>query len=121
MEPSGSSVAPALKTLFMEYGQSLPLRIGLPACRRKRVSYFASVGLTKIFVAVIETPFSWDCGFQKVSSDGGSKIVCGAAGFFQLAHFQERHQERQSRFSSLIFVGAVGMQAVAATTGGRIV
>ena len=39
----------------------------------------------------------------------------------QRAHFQQCHQERQRGFRSLILIGAVGMQAVPATAGFRIV
>src|SRR4030081_2225588 len=40
---------------------------------------------------------------------------------FQLAHFEERHQEGKRRFRSLVLIGAVRVQAVAASTGAGIV
>jgi hypothetical protein len=38
-----------------------------------------------------------------------------------LAHFQERHQEGERGFGALILIGAIGMQAIAASAGGGIV
>src|SRR5258708_22334961 len=55
VEPFGSSVAPALKTLLMEYGQSLPVRIGLAVCRQNSVSYCFVIGFIKIFTALMES------------------------------------------------------------------
>src|SRR4029077_3584224 len=53
VEPFGSSVAPALKTLLMEYGQSLPVRIGLAVCRQNKVSYCFIIGFIEIFTALV--------------------------------------------------------------------
>src|SRR5690348_1566603 len=39
VDPFGSSVAPALNTLFIEYGQSLLVRMGLAGCRKNKASY----------------------------------------------------------------------------------
>src|ERR1700745_3977979 len=39
----------------------------------------------------------------------------------QQAHFDQRHQERQSRFCSLVFIYALGVQTVSATTSGGII
>src|ERR1700686_927933 len=41
--------------------------------------------------------------------------------FFQFAHFQEGHQKGERRFSSLVFIGTVGMQTVSAPARGNIV
>src|SRR5256885_978507 len=41
--------------------------------------------------------------------------------FSEQAHFDQRHQERQSRFCSLVFIHPLGVQTVSATTGGGIV
>src|SRR6266567_9093639 len=38
VDPSANNVAPALKTLLMEYGQSLALNIGFAGCRSRRGS-----------------------------------------------------------------------------------
>src|SRR5712691_4735370 len=38
VDPSANNVAPALKTLLMEYGQSLALKIGFAGCRSRRGS-----------------------------------------------------------------------------------
>ncbi len=50
---------------------------------------------------------------------GSSSLSAGSV--LQRAHFEQRHQERQRGFRSLILVGAVGMQAVPATAGFGIV
>jgi hypothetical protein len=54
---SGRRVAPALKTLFMEYGQSFAVKIGLAGYRVNRVSYFAMVAFmdnfAELFVGII--------------------------------------------------------------------
>src|ERR1700674_5991178 len=50
-----------------------------------------------------------------------SELVLRPVGFFQLAHFQERHQKRQRRLRTLIFIGPVRMEAVSTAAGGGIV
>src|SRR4029077_10250018 len=50
-----------------------------------------------------------------------SELFLSSVGFFQRTHFQERHQKGQSGFRSLIFICAVGMQAVSTSAGSRIV
>src|SRR5690349_24882456 len=56
VEPSGRSVAPALKTLLMEYGQSFPVKRGLAGCRQNSVSYCFIVAFIEVFTVHIESP-----------------------------------------------------------------
>src|SRR5277367_4523807 len=120
VEPSGKSVAPALNTLLMEYGQSFPVKIGLPPCRSNSVSYWFILGFVGIVITFIE---EGSCNFDSflrplhLASDLFSRTVV----FFYVTHFQKRHQERQRGFRSLIFVGSVRMQSVSATACSGIV
>jgi hypothetical protein len=54
VEPSGNRVAPALKTLLMEYGQSFPVKMGLPACRSNSVSYWFILAFAEIVITFME-------------------------------------------------------------------
>src|SRR6202521_6485285 len=50
-----------------------------------------------------------------------SELVLCTIGLLQLTPLQEGHQEGQRRFSSLIFIGPIGVQAVPTTARGRVV
>src|SRR5271154_1657166 len=54
VEPSGKTVAPALNTLLIEYGQSFPVKIGLPGCRSNSVSYWFILAFVGIVITLIE-------------------------------------------------------------------
>ena len=75
--PSASSVAPALNTLLMEYGQSLLVRIGFAGCRSSSGSKRALGRLTEHFAA--------------------GTVMKGHFLLFRLlqrTHFEKCHQER---------------------------
>src|SRR5437764_10534725 len=59
VEPSASSVAPALNTLLIEYGQSLLLKIGLAGCRRSRVSWPIVTATLIGFTQESQSEFRW--------------------------------------------------------------
>src|SRR5437660_2566482 len=92
VEPSGSSVAPALKTLLMEYGQSFPVKRGLAGCRQNSVSYCFIVAFIEVFTTLIES-ISRDPALPKEKPSCSSQLVFCAVGFFQFTQFQERHQK----------------------------
>src|ERR1700720_4383143 len=70
------------------------------------------------------TPFmegiSQNCAAATKLRPCASYLFPGAVAFFHLAHFQECHQEGQSGFSPLIFIGSIRMQAVPTSAGSRI-
>src|ERR1700722_5866697 len=107
VEPSGRSVAPALNTLLIEYGQSFPVRIGLPVCRSNKVSYWTIMAFMEYLL------HSWE-GFPNFASAADRPLrpsdpFPGTVEFFHLTHFQKCHQEGQSRFSPLVFISPVRM------------
>src|SRR5208283_2328528 len=55
--PSDSKVAPALKTLLIEYGQSLLVRIGLAGCRSSNGSKRVFGGLIIFSVGIVMRGF----------------------------------------------------------------
>src|SRR4030095_14863413 len=95
------------------------VQMGVGECRSNSVSYLFVVASMDNFEALIYRPFAVPLVLNWLFRRSG--LVCCAVGFFKLAHFEESHQDRQCGFRSLIFVCAVGMQAVAAPAGGRIV
>jgi hypothetical protein len=54
VEPSGRSVAPALNTLLIEYGQSFPVKIGLAVWRSNSVSYWFILAFVEIVITFME-------------------------------------------------------------------
>lgn len=120
VEPSGRSVAPALKTLLMEYGQSFPVKMGLAGCLRNSVSYCFVVVLIESFTVLMGS-------LSQLSAKGKdgprqvSKSVFCAIGLFERAHLQEGHQKGQRGFRSLIFIGSVGVEAISTAASRRIV
>src|SRR5277367_6964760 len=120
VEPSGKSVAPALNTLLIEYGQSFPVKIGLPACRSNSVSYWFILAFVAIVITFMEEHSrNFDSFLEPLhlASDLFSRTVV----FLYTTHFQKRHQKRQRGLRSLVFVGPVGMQTVPATACSGIV
>src|ERR1700675_2066248 len=71
------------------------------------------------------TPFmegiSQNCASATKLLPGASHLFSSAVVFFHLAHFQKCHQERQSGFSTLIFISPVRRQPVSTTACSRIV
>src|ERR1039458_9613321 len=57
VEPSARSVAPALNTLLIEYGQSLLVRIGLVGCRRSSGSQGGFRKVIRFFVVGVTTGY----------------------------------------------------------------
>src|SRR5271169_1910215 len=85
------------------------------------MSRFGSSSLsTKNLTARIKWPASRDRTEQKAIAARSGLAVSNVC-FFQLTHFEKRHQEGQGRFGSLIFISPVGMQAISTSTRGRVV
>src|ERR1700681_3070580 len=73
------------------------------------------------YLAPFTEGISQNCASATKLLPGASHLFSGAVVFLHLAHFQECHQEGQSGFSALIFIGPVRMQPVSTTASSRIV
>src|SRR5579859_7735713 len=68
VEPSGKRVAPALKILLTEYGQSFPVKIGLAEWRRNSISYCC------IAAFIVASPRFLNYVFESVFEEEGCTV-----------------------------------------------
>ena len=109
--PSGSSVAPALKTVCTGYGQSAAVRIGIAVAAAKE-RLVAIAADHRVGPALTATSISAGCGDRDLHR---------VPAHFVGAHVHQREQERERRLRALVLVHPVGVQPVAAAAGQRVV
>src|SRR5579863_6139696 len=93
--PSASSVAPALKTLLMGYGQSLLVRIGFEGWRRRSGSKRVLNRLTDFSAGAVMKgfPFVWVLVVRAVAKTAFRGVPSRTTGLIRLPGFHWRGRD----------------------------